>query len=432
MNLFKTITKNTTKALSNLLGKKSPFYGDIHSFEKVIAVSDLYASGQVHLISIQNIKDQLGLRWYGQRSEILKKLTEKIKHYTDSEDIFFSRSDTEHMIVFATLPEEEAQQLCGNILKELSAKFIGRTYDHDIIIRTAVGRKNGKLLFNDVPYSSKMEIPTAIPEVKKAPIHQLEAFVSQIKPKKKRPYELIYKPTWDKKNNIVSTFMVSVRSTKKKKGESNTTSPIGYHSLPNPYCLASMIELDRYMLDEIVEMMQDFFKNNFRAMFSIPLHYKTLFNLTRLHNFLFHCQSIPDPLRKYITFSLVGFPEGFPEARMHLIITSLQKFCHDVTIVCDSIPTDISYFQGCGIKGICLQVSEKTKNKDNYQERIQWLSEKCAKENIDLSIDGVDRFDELKTIKETELSHISGNIVGKYSDAPTHMAHMKWDDLVKH
>ncbi|MDG1995037.1 MAG: hypothetical protein P8J14_00955, partial [Emcibacteraceae bacterium] len=280
-------------------------------------------------------------------------------------------------------------------------------------------------------YSSKVEVRTAIPEVKVAPIHKLEAYETT-KPKRKRPYDLIYKPTWDKRNNIVSTFMVSVRNTKKKKNQSNTTSPIGYNSLPNPYCLASMIELDRYMLDEIVEMMQDFFGNNFRAMFSIPLHYKTLFNLTRLHNFLFHCQSIPLPLRKYITFSLVGFPEGFPEARMHLIITSLSKFCRDVTIVCNSIPTDISYFQGCGVKGICLQVSEKIKNKSDYQSRIQWLSEKCVKENIDLSIDGVDQFDELNTIKEIELSHISGKMVGKYSDSPTHMLHMKWDDLVKH
>jgi hypothetical protein len=193
-----------------------------------------------------------------------------------------------------------------------------------------------------------------------------------------------------------------------------------------------MIELDRYMLDEIIEMMQEFFKNNFRAMFSIPLHYKTLFNLTRLHNFLFHCQSIPMPIRKYITFSLEGFPEGFPEARMHLIITSLDKYCRDVTIVCDKIPTDISYYKGCGIKGICLQVSEKNKSMDNYKARINWLSEKCIKEKINLSIDGIDKFEELKTIEKTNLSSISGNIIGRYSDAPTHMMHMDWDDIVRH
>lgn len=249
--------------------------------------------------------------------------------------------------------------------------------------------------------------------------------------KKERPYELIYKPIWDKKNNIVSTFMISLRSNKKK-GSNSDTSPIGYRSLPNPFCLASMIELDKYMRDEIIEMMQDFFKNNFRAMFAIPLHYKTLFNLTRLHNFLFHCQSIPIPLRKYITFSLIGFPEGFPEARMNLITTSLQKFCRNVTIVSEKIPSDIGYYKGCGVSGICLFIPEKIKSTKGYSSELNKLAKKCAKENIKLSLDGVDKFEELEPIKETELDYISGNIIGRYEDAPLHITHMGWNDIVKH
>jgi len=98
------------------------------------------------------------------------------------------------------------------------------------------------------------------------------------------------------------------------------------------------------------------------------------------------------------------------------------------------------FMKNIGLIG-CGNIAETYFRSQEYFNNIKFIScadvyeeasKKCAKENIDLSIDGVDRFDELKTIKETELSHISGNIVGKYSDAPTHMAHMKWDDLVKH
>jgi hypothetical protein len=118
------------------------------------------------------------------------------------------------LIVFATGNPEESQQTCGNILKDISKKFIGKTYDHNIIIRTGVGRQNGKLLFKDIPYSSNLKTPKSLPELDSHSA-KLEAFSSPIKPKNKRPFELIYKPTWDKKNNIVSTFMVSIRSTKK-------------------------------------------------------------------------------------------------------------------------------------------------------------------------------------------------------------------------
>jgi len=225
--------------------------------------------------------------------------------------------------------------------------------------------------------------------------------------------------------------MVSIRKNKPRNRDDTETGPIGYNALENPFCLASIIEMDQFMLGEIIAMMKDFFNNNFRAMFSIPLSYKTLFNLTRLHNFLFHCQSIPIPLRKYINFSLSGFPDGFPEARMHQITTSLLKFCRDVTIVCDKIPQDITYYKGCGIGGICLNITEKEKKSREYLEKIQRLADDCAKENINLSLDGIDNFEELETMKETELNFISGNTIGGFSDAPRHIKQLKWKDIAK-
>jgi len=424
------VTKSTIAVFSSFIGRSANRYGDIQNFEKIISVSDLFATGKVHLISLQYLKEQLGFSWYGKRDEILKKLSIRLKQNTNDEDVIFSRSETEHLVVFSNTPQSDAQQLCGDILKKLSTEYLGQCYDCNVIIRTATGRRHGKLLFQDVAYSS---IKNSTPDIiEQAPKPKLESFPSPIDEKKERPYELIYKPIWDKKNNIVSTFMISLRSNKKKKGSNSDTSPIGYRSLPNPFCLASMIELDKYMLDEIIEMMQDFFKNNFRAMFAIPLHYKTLFNLTRLHNFLFHCQSIPIPLRKYITFSLIGFPEGFPEARMNLITTSLQKFCRNVTIVSEKIPSDIGYYKGCGVSGICLFIPEKIKSTKGYSYGLNKLAKKCAKENIKLSLDGVDKFEELEPIKETELDYISGNIIGRYEDASLHITHMGWNDIVKH
>lgn len=433
-NLFKFFSRTTRAVFFRKKRRRlSDNSFDFHNFEKVISISTLHSTGQVHLISLEYIKEELGLRWLTKREDIFESLDRKIRQKISDEDVYFSRSDTEHLIVFSKMFETTAQQLCGDILKELSIMYLGSSYDHNITIRTAIGHRNGKLLFKDIAYSSPADkeiIETSNSRIITSP--KLEPFVSPIRPHKKRPFELIYKPIWDKKNNIVSTFMVSIRKISKTNSAATRTSPIGYHALNNPFCLASMIELDQFMLDEIIAMMNDFFKNNFRAMFSIPLNYKTLFNLTRLHNFLESCQSIPVPLRKYINFTLADFPEGFPEARMHEIITSLLKFCRDVTIVCDKIPQDISYFKGCGVKGICLNITEKEKHSKEYLLKIQKLADDCAAENINLSLDGIDDFEELEIIKETELSFISGDTIGRYSDAPRHMVHKNWNDIVKH
>ncbi|MCC3860617.1 hypothetical protein [Pseudemcibacter aquimaris] len=432
LKLFDHITNKTMNAFSRLIGGKAySRYSDIENFEKVVAASDLFDSGKVHLISLQHIKETLGLAWYGKREKILSTLMERIKYHTDDEDIFFSRSETEHLIIFTSKTTADGQQICGSILKGISKKFLGQCYDRNVILRTAIGKRHGKLLFKDVAYSSKLETKEKPITNEHASVPKLEPFVSHIKPKKERPFELIYKPIWDKKNNVISTFMISIRKNKKNKSE-NTTSLISYKTLSTPFCFASMIELDKLLLDEVVDMMQEFFNNNFRAKFSIPLHYKTLFNLTRLHTFLFHCQNIPEPLRNYITFQLVGFPEGFPEARMHLIITSLRKFCKEVVIECEKVPSEIYYYKECGLDGIYLNASPKEKLAKNYVEKVNKLAALCAKEEIALSLDGVDHKDELIIIKETELDYISGKIIGNYSEAPNHMAYVNWDDLVKH
>jgi len=76
--------------------------------------------------------------------------------------------------------------------------------------------------------------------------------------------------------------------------------------------------------------------------------------------------------------------------------------------------------------------SRKIKSTKGYSYGLNKLAKKCAKENIKLSLDGVDKFEELEPIKETELDYISGNIIGRYEDAPLHITHMGWNDIVKH
>ena len=364
---------------------------DFHNFEKLIALSELYHSGQVYLLSLQYLKDELGSKWKGSSDVILENLTRKINKITSVEDIFVSRSEVEHLVVFSDRHNTEAQQNCGDILRELSISYLGTSYDHNVTLRMAIGKRQSKLLFKEVAYSSKSgddDKEFIRPGIITTP--KLEAFTSPIGSNKKRPYELIYKPIWDKKNNIVSTFMVSIRKSSDQKVDKTGTGPIGYNALENPFCLASMIELDQFM------------------------------------------QSIPLPLRRYINFSLSGFPEGFPEARMHEIITSLLKYCQNVTIECDKIPQDISYYKGLSISGICLNVSEKEKKSSEYIKKIKKLALDCSRENINLSLDGIDDVEDLKTMKEADLNFISGNSIGRYSDTPKHIKYMEWNDIVKH
>jgi hypothetical protein len=193
-----------------------------------------------------------------------------------------------------------------------------------------------------------------------------------------------------------------------------------------------MIDFDRFMMKETIEVMKDFFKNKFTAVFAIPVHYKTVFNITRLHSFLFLCKSIPEPLRKYISFTLVGYPEGFPESSMHEIIANLNSFTKNVLIYCDKVPSDISYYKASGTKGICLTVPSKIPSPEDYWSNVRQISAQCKKENLSLFINGIDEYSDLIPTNISNLNFIAGNLIGSYTDVPSHMAQMNWKELSEH
>ena len=57
------VTKSTIAVFSSFIERSANRYGDIQNFEKIISVSDLFATGKVHLINLQYLKEQLGFSW---------------------------------------------------------------------------------------------------------------------------------------------------------------------------------------------------------------------------------------------------------------------------------------------------------------------------------------------------------------------------------
>lgn len=412
---------NRTAILNSIFGDDKLHY------EKIIAISDLHKSGQVYLLSLVNIKQALGVKWYKHYNDILKSLVKNVRDKIDENDVFYARSDDEFIIIFTEKNELVSQHICIEILQNISKIYIGKHDNENIIINVATGRLNGKLLFKRI-------LTTDLKEEKRFSISNfnLSQKINDQIPlaTKKKPYELVYKPIWDRKKELISTYMVNARRTDDININNSTTTPIGYDVLSNPFSLSSRMEMDIFMMQETIVVMNDFFKNKFRAIFSIPVHHITLFNLTRLNKFIYQCQAIPKHLRKYISFTLIGFPEGFPEARMNFIITNLLKFSRNVVINCDKIPQNISYFKNNQISGLALTIPSKIDNPNLYWDKINQLSTHCQKEKISLYLDGINDFNDLSFKKETDLDFISGNIIGSYTDVPANISHKNWDDIL--
>jgi GGDEF domain-containing protein len=135
--------KNVQKASSRSLTSEAE-----QKLLKILSCGTFVNTGCIQLLGLDQIKNRIGEDWPKRKDKILDTLAQIVSRRTRKEDVFFSKSDEEHIIVFASLSEKKAQFICAKILQELSDKFLGHTDTKDIIVKTATGKLDGELVFS--------------------------------------------------------------------------------------------------------------------------------------------------------------------------------------------------------------------------------------------------------------------------------------------
>ncbi len=407
----------------------NPYSNAEKKLERIILQSKLINSGRVHLLGLDKIREGLGDRWPDLRERILDNLNRIIESRIGGNDVYFSRSDEEHFIVFANTSDNEARLVCAKILQELMEIYLGSTDTRDIIVKTAVGRIDDKMIFESASLENIFEQISFVnvedtPQENNRPTGPNNSPGSQ-NAEMEAPYEVIYRPVWDVRNEAISTYMVNSRSLAPFK-----RARLGYDVLIDPCCVEAMIGLDNMILMETINTMDDLFRNNFRAIFSIPVCYETLFNSERLRGFLSRCQVIPPELHKYIAFCLVNFPPGVPETKLGLIVSSLKSYSRAVAMACDNIPQDLNYYKECGIRGFHFVLPGRSPDPAKYWRQMAAAVAKCKQSHMYTSLTEINHQEDLILARETGVNFLSGSIIGEYTDIPGHMARVSWKELI--
>lgn len=428
--LLELITGNFKKETVNPRRKKAKVLKTegvtAQKLERIIAGSALVTSGRVHLLGLAELKLKLGDKWPSLRERILDHLTKIVTSHIGASDVFFSRSDDEHIIVFSEVSEEASRVICSKILRELSAIYLGSADTSSLVVKTAVGKCEGELLFEDRPLDAIFkDIAPDVPEEKTAPAAPVPPAVSSSPDEEEMPYDVMYKPIWDVRNETISTYMVNTQSIDRYKNIHR-----GYDVLVDANCIEAMIGMDYMVMVETINTMDDLFQNNFRAIFTLPVCYETLFNTDMIQGFLSRCKIIPPVLYKYISFALINFPEGVPETKLRFIVSNLMSYSRGVVVALDSIPQNVAYYQECGVKGLSIKSPDKLVQSGEYWTQLAYFVNKCKQVKMYTAMENIHLKEDLLLAKEVGINFLSGDSIGPYVDIPGHMARMSWKDLM--
>ncbi len=106
--------------------------------------------GQINVIGLDKLRDKLGNRWPKIKDKIHTAANKIIRAQMTAADVFVQYSESEYLIVFGTISPEAGRLKCVKIAEEICAYCLGSPDTADVQVKTAVGRVDDQLLFEEM------------------------------------------------------------------------------------------------------------------------------------------------------------------------------------------------------------------------------------------------------------------------------------------
>lgn len=398
----------------------------IDRIEKILSSNRTINAGQIKLIGLSSIKRKLGDKWPSMIETVHEHLISITKKHITEQDVFFSKSDDEFIIVFAQISENAAKLIAAKILQELTEKFTGSADTKEIIVKTAVQEVNGELLFKAEDLDFMLgQVNQQIEENKGE--HGGDEGRKDIE----ETFTDVYCPVWDVKNEIVSTYMVTAGSNLIRDDNGILRfKKIGYDVLVDSQSERSRIALDKVLLSTGISDVEELVRNNFKAIYNIPVSYETVFKPELLMAYIRRCKTIPRLYNKFFTFSLLNFPDGIPESKLKVIVSSINNYCRATVLNVSRTDIDPAKYARAGVKIIGIDLKQLKLREKNKWEALTRFTEKCHKNKLQLSLENVDTLEKVMLAKEVGVDFISGEAIGIYRDTVEPMVRLPFKDLI--
>ncbi|MCF8474528.1 MAG: hypothetical protein K9G26_07520 [Emcibacter sp.] len=345
-------------------------------------------------------------------------------------DIFFKKSDDEFIIVFASTTDERAKLISAKILQKLTEKFIGSVETKDIIVKTAVNKVDGAIMFQSEDLQCILNHSQN--EIVNRHLHDFQNINSPVDTLKEEPFLFGYRPVWDSIHEVITTFIVKpCVYTSRNINNNSRPKKIGYDVLEDPDSKQARIDLDLLTLTSSIETLEELYQNNFRSIFNISICYETVFNIELLMEYISHCKNISPSLKKYIVFHLVDFPEGIPTPKLHFIVSTLKKYSSAVMLLTSTSSLHLEKYFDCGIKVIGTNILDHGPSTEKTWQKIALFIENCHKYKIKVALLDVNTLEDLIIAQTKGVDYISGLTIGDYKDTSWHMKRKPWKNFLK-
>ncbi|AIB10858.1 hypothetical protein ABAZ39_02245 [Azospirillum argentinense] len=394
--------------------------------KEILFSGRLITAGAVHLIGLEDIRNQLGNRWERVKERVHIYTTRLLEKMLSPHDVWFRHGEAQFIIVFAHADIQAAQLICGKIVEDLHQSLLGHSDTSQIIVKTALVEIDGSVAVGSARLddlllhaASPSERPSAKPQRAGRPEERSEErqrpsltdFALGNGEPPPRP-KVLFRPVYDVRNKVISTYTC--------RPDLHTCRHINQITADDVMQEEAIFDYDMETLCHAVRTYNELYQNKFRYAQTIPVHFETLASVRRRREYLQSCRMIPNCLIPFLAFELEGLPQGIPNGRLAEMVTMLRPFGRAAIVILREENSDIATYANAGVKGVGLAMDFR----DGDQRCIDKINAFCPiprKHGLFAYLDGIRNVEQFQAAIEAGAAYVGGAVVGKDSDVPEHM-----------
>ena len=293
---------------------------------------DSHSAARVQLLGLDLIREQLGKDWerFGEKAKghIERTLSQRLS----SVDVFKCVGELRYAIVFASLPEPEANAKVALIANEIWQKLFGETEPpHGVTLDSVVVSVDASTsvdslddLIKEKQQAERNPKNPAGPGV--AAAESVKKSDETSKSAETRPlpkWDGVYRPIWDVKREVVVAFRFTPTA-KMPSGDVLRDHEVLNRRQADQEGHRPFAEGDRQFIQSVQVGLEHQGRRPSRCLVICPVHYETFTTRDDERCFLRLLRGLSSSFRADLILELVGAPEGLPYTRLTEIVTSLK------------------------------------------------------------------------------------------------------------
>src|SRR3546814_145894 len=140
--------------------------------------------------------------------------------------------------------------------------------------------------------------------------------------KRQRSPEFLYRPFWDLRHGVISTYFCLPRILHAADGYR-----YGYDILPEGAEATRIAALDFQTVRRGLKSLHALLKTKHRIVMAITVHFETLAMPKSRDRYVETLRSIPSAMREFLIFELCELPPGVAQLRVATMVDGLRPFC---------------------------------------------------------------------------------------------------------